>query len=85
MDTLHHMLRTLRRETKQRPDHTAVFREFIRNIERLGMTPPPAAKPKGKALTGKVAAGKPRAVRKTASGKPASSKPPAYKAPSRKR
>jgi len=79
MDTLHHMLRAIRRETKSRPDHTAVFRAFIRNIERLGMSRP-ASNPKGKA-----AASKPRVARKASPRKASSRNTPSRKAPPRKR
>jgi hypothetical protein len=36
MDTLHAVLRNLRGETKSRPDHAAVFCEFIDHPERIG-------------------------------------------------
>lgn len=36
MDTLHNVLRSLRGETKSRPDHAAVFREFLDHLERIG-------------------------------------------------
>ncbi|WP_170146067.1 hypothetical protein [Rhodoplanes elegans] len=36
MDTLHAVLRSLRGETKSRPDHVAVFREFFVHLDRLG-------------------------------------------------
>jgi hypothetical protein len=36
MDTLHTMLRALRGETKSRPDHLAVFREFLDHLDRIG-------------------------------------------------
>lgn len=35
MDTLHAMLRNMRGETKTKPDHLAVFREFLGHLERL--------------------------------------------------
>ncbi|CAL8967540.1 hypothetical protein RHODGE_RHODGE_00446 [Rhodoplanes serenus] len=36
MDTLHAVLRSLRGETKSRPDPVAVFREFVDHLDRLG-------------------------------------------------
>ncbi|WP_170149794.1 hypothetical protein [Rhodoplanes roseus] len=36
MDTLHAVLRSLRGETKSRPDHVAVFREFFDHLDRIG-------------------------------------------------
>ncbi len=36
MDTLHAMLRSLRGETKSRPDPDAVFREFVDHLDRMG-------------------------------------------------
>lgn len=35
MDTLHTVLRTIRGETKSRPDHITVFREFLNQLERI--------------------------------------------------
>ncbi|MBC7577934.1 hypothetical protein [Tardiphaga sp.] len=35
MDTLHRVLRTLRPETKSRPDHFTVFREFLAQLDAL--------------------------------------------------
>lgn len=35
MDTLHAMLRGMRGETKARPDHLTVFREFLSHLERI--------------------------------------------------
>jgi len=34
MDTLHNVLRSIRRETKSRPDHLSVFREFLGHLDR---------------------------------------------------
>jgi hypothetical protein len=52
MDTLHSMLRTIRRETKSRQSHLTVFREFLGHLDRLGRRaakpPPPKRKPRGK-------------------------------------
>jgi hypothetical protein len=36
MDSLHTVLRTIRGETKSRPDHLAVFREFLDHLDRIG-------------------------------------------------
>jgi hypothetical protein len=36
MDTLHSVLRSIRGETKSRPDHLAVFREFLHHLDRIG-------------------------------------------------
>jgi hypothetical protein len=38
MDTLHTVLRTIRGETKSRPDHITVFREFLNQLERINRT-----------------------------------------------
>jgi len=35
MDTLHNVLRSIR-ETKSKPDHLAVFREFLGHLDRIG-------------------------------------------------
>ncbi len=35
MDALHAMLRGMRGETKSRPDHLTVFREFLSHLERI--------------------------------------------------
>jgi len=34
MDTLHNVLRSIRRETKAKPDHLTVFREFLSHLDR---------------------------------------------------
>ena len=34
MDTLHTVLRSIRRETKSRRDHLDVFREFLDHLDR---------------------------------------------------
>jgi hypothetical protein len=34
MDTLHNVLRSISRETKSRPDHLSVFREFLGHLDR---------------------------------------------------
>ncbi|EJW09805.1 hypothetical protein A33M_0900 [Rhodovulum sp. PH10] len=34
MDTLHAVLRSLRSDTRSRPDHTEVFRDFIDRLDR---------------------------------------------------
>ena len=36
MDTLHTVMRSLRRETKSRRDHLSVFREFLHHLDRVG-------------------------------------------------
>jgi hypothetical protein len=35
MDTLHNVLRSIH-ETKARPDHLSVFREFLGHLDRIG-------------------------------------------------
>jgi len=50
MDNLHQVLRTIS-ETKARPDHLSVFREFLGHLDRIGRRAakrPPARKPKTK-------------------------------------
>ena len=34
MDTLHNVLRSIRNETKSKPDHLSVFREFLSHLDR---------------------------------------------------
>ena len=34
MDTLHKMMRSIRGETKSRPDHLTAFREFLGHLDR---------------------------------------------------
>ena len=34
MDTLHNVIRSIRHETKSRPDHLSVFREFLTHLDR---------------------------------------------------
>jgi hypothetical protein len=49
-DTLHSVLRSIRGETKSRPNHLTVFREFLAHLERInraGAKRAPA-KPRGK-------------------------------------
>ena len=36
MDSLHHVIRTIKGETRPRRDHLAVFREFISQLDRIG-------------------------------------------------
>lgn len=53
METLHQVLRTLRGESKARPSHLAVFREFLDHLERIGRrsgrkSTPSKAKPNSK-------------------------------------
>lgn len=59
MDSLHHMLRTIRSETKSGPDHLAVFREFLAQLDALqrrALTPaqdrPPRRRPAKRARAG---------------------------------
>jgi hypothetical protein len=40
MDTLHTVLRSLRRETKSRRDHLNVFREFLDHLDRASKRRP---------------------------------------------
>ena len=35
MDTLHNVLRSIRGETKSRPDHLTAFREFLGHLDRV--------------------------------------------------
>ena len=35
MDTLHNVMRSISRETKSRPDHLSVFREFLGHLDRV--------------------------------------------------
>ena len=35
MDTLHTVIRSIRRETKPRRDHVSVFREFLNHLDRV--------------------------------------------------
>ena len=34
MDNLHNVLRSIRRETKSKPNHLTVFREFLGHLDR---------------------------------------------------
>ena len=48
MDTLHNVLRSIH-ETKAKPDHLSVFREFLDHLDRIGRRAakrPPARKAK---------------------------------------
>jgi hypothetical protein len=36
MDSLHHVIRSIKGETRPRRDHLAVFREFISQLDRIG-------------------------------------------------
>lgn len=40
MDTLHTVLRALKRERKSQPDQIMVFREFLDQLERIGKRAP---------------------------------------------
>ena len=58
MDTLHTVLRSIRGETKSRPDHLSVFREFLQHLDRIGRrnakrAPSPRAKSVGSRRGGK--------------------------------
>jgi hypothetical protein len=35
MDALHNVIRSIRRETKSRPNHLDVFREFLGHLDRV--------------------------------------------------
>jgi len=50
MDTLHTVLRTIRGETKSKPDHITVFREFLNQLERINRSGKPRP-PRRKART----------------------------------
>lgn len=39
METLHHVLRAIRGETKARRDHLTVFREFLHHLDRAARRP----------------------------------------------
>ena len=50
MDTLHNVLRSIH-ETKAKPDHLSVFREFLDHLDKISRHAgkrAPARKPKGK-------------------------------------
>lgn len=49
MDTLHSVLRSIRGETKSRPDHLSVFREFLQQLDKMGRRRSPRAAPRQKA------------------------------------
>ena len=51
MDTLHSVLRSIRGETKSRPDHLTAFREFLSHLDRAAKRAArrPAAAPRTKA------------------------------------
>jgi len=49
MDTLHSVLRSIRGETKSRPDHLSVFREFLNHLDRLNRRGAPRTAPRRKA------------------------------------
>jgi len=51
MDTLHNVLRSISRETKSKPDHLSVFREFLSHLDRVakrGAKRAPARKAKAR-------------------------------------
>lgn len=45
MDNLHNMLRSIRRETKSKPDHLTVFREFLGHLDRAAKRAAAAKQP----------------------------------------
>ena len=45
MDTLHTVMRSIRGETKSRPDHLSVFREFLDQLDRISRARARRAKP----------------------------------------
>ena len=49
MDTLHNVLRSIRNETKSKPDHLSVFREFLNHLDRAAKRAKRAPAPKAKA------------------------------------
>jgi hypothetical protein len=55
MDTLHTVLRTIRSETKSRRDHLNVFRDFVKQLNRLGRRAPRGEKQNGAKSGGKPA------------------------------
>ena len=46
MDTLHTVLRPIRSETKSKPDHLSVFREFLEHLDRAAKRAKSAPAPK---------------------------------------
>jgi hypothetical protein len=50
MDTLHNVIRSSRHETKSRPDHLSVFREFLGHLDRAARRARSAASTKGAAV-----------------------------------
>ncbi len=46
MDSLHNVLRSIRRETKAKPDHLTVFREFLGHLDRAAKRARRAPAPK---------------------------------------
>jgi len=46
MDTLHTVLRSIRSETKSKPDHLSVFREFLDHLDRAAKRAAKAPAPK---------------------------------------
>jgi hypothetical protein len=53
MDTLHNVMRSIRRETKSRPNHLDVFREFLGHLDRAARRAKRAA-PKRKSAKRRV-------------------------------
>ncbi len=62
MDTLHNVLRSIRRETKSQPDHLSVFREFLGHLDRAAKRAKraPARKAKAQAAREDLIACSPR-------------------------
>ena len=51
MDSLHKVMRSIRGETKSRPDHLAAFREFLSHLDRAARRAakrPPRSKAKAR-------------------------------------
>jgi hypothetical protein len=48
MDHLHHVIRSIKGETKSRRDHLSVFREFISQLDRIGRRPARGGKKSGR-------------------------------------
>ena len=57
MDTLHTVMRSLRREAKSRRDHLSVFREFLHHLDRVGKRAQPRSRHDAHGPTGNKAAG----------------------------
>ena len=53
MDTLHNVLRSISRETKSKPDHLSVFREFLGHLDRAARRAARTPAPKRNAKSAK--------------------------------